>query len=329
MPMAHYRSDRDWSSYNASLVGRGNVSLFLHHDILMRWDRAPVDGPCKRGRRTTYPDGVIEACLMLAQLFRLPLRQCEGFVQSFLDALGCGLRAPDYTTLSRRAARLDVDIGALRPLQKALANTDTPIVLAIDSTGLRLYNGSDWHRHRRKADGPKWQEKWRKLHIGIDTDSGQILVGHLSDAKDNDCKHGPGLIEACSNPIEAVAADRAYDTLKMRRACYERGARQLIPPKNNARRSKDNRNLKDYQHILSQRDEAIDLIDALYQNDMEKSVASSRWKKAVGYHVRSLVETTMSQIKAFSDDRLSARKETTRQTQALIKCKLINTLIAA
>ena len=45
---------------------------------------------------------------MLGVVFRLPLRQTEGFVRSLVDLMGCDLPVPDHTTLSRRRRTVDV-----------------------------------------------------------------------------------------------------------------------------------------------------------------------------------------------------------------------------
>jgi hypothetical protein len=41
-------------------------------------------------------------------VFRLAYRQAEGLIGSIVSLLSLGLRIPDHTTLSRRAATLDV-----------------------------------------------------------------------------------------------------------------------------------------------------------------------------------------------------------------------------
>jgi len=38
----------------------------------------------------------------LRVVFRLPLRQTEGFLDSLLSLMGLDLKGPDHTTLSRR-----------------------------------------------------------------------------------------------------------------------------------------------------------------------------------------------------------------------------------
>jgi Transposase DDE domain len=44
----------------------------------------------------------------LRAVFRLALRQTEGLIGSIIGLLGLALRVPDHSTLSRRAATLEV-----------------------------------------------------------------------------------------------------------------------------------------------------------------------------------------------------------------------------
>jgi hypothetical protein len=80
--------------------------------------------------------------------------------------------------------------------------------------------------------------------------------------------------------------------------------------------------------ILRERDDAINYIQHNTING-NQSLARKSWKEKVGYHARSLVETTMWQIKSHCSDRLRNKREDTRDTEAKIKCKIINLILAA
>ncbi len=60
-----------------------------------------------------------------------------------------------------------------------------------------------------------------------------------------------------------------------------------------------------------------------------KSLARASWKRKVGYHAKSLVESTMLQIKQHCRDNLTNKKEQNRIIQSQIKCKIVNLIIAA
>jgi len=70
----------------------------------------------------------------LRAVFRLAYRQAEGLLGSVIGLLGLSLRVPDHTTLSRRAATLEVP----RPGNADAGSGSEPMHLLVDSTGLRL-----------------------------------------------------------------------------------------------------------------------------------------------------------------------------------------------
>ncbi len=65
--------------------------------------------------------------------------------------------------MSRRAENLDV----ARP-----QSSSGPVHLLVDSTGLKLCGSGEW---LLKKHGMKTRRSWRKLHIAVDADTGQIV----------------------------------------------------------------------------------------------------------------------------------------------------------
>ena len=90
----------NWSEYDRALVQRGDVTLWLSADAIDAWKPAASGRP---GGQRRFSDAAIETALTLRLVFRLPLRQTEGFVRSILILMRADLDAPDHTTLSRRA----------------------------------------------------------------------------------------------------------------------------------------------------------------------------------------------------------------------------------
>ena len=68
-------------------------------------------------------------------MFRLAYRQAEGLIGSIVGLLSLALRVPDHTTLSRRAATLEMP--RPRPHAGGRGNAE-PLHLLVDSTGLKL-----------------------------------------------------------------------------------------------------------------------------------------------------------------------------------------------
>lgn len=92
---------KNWHEYDQSLRDRGNIMLWISQDAIDAWT-PPMTG--KRGAQPVYSDTAIETALSLRLLFRLPLRQTEGFLHSILTLMNVTLPCPDHTTLSRRNA---------------------------------------------------------------------------------------------------------------------------------------------------------------------------------------------------------------------------------
>jgi hypothetical protein len=112
MTEAHKRANRhpkyktayrvkNWREYDKALRDRGDITLWISQDAIDAWT-APQTGT--RGAQPVYANIAIETTLTLRLLFRLPLRQTEGFLSSVLRLMGLILPCPDHTTLSRRNA---------------------------------------------------------------------------------------------------------------------------------------------------------------------------------------------------------------------------------
>ena len=72
-------------------------------DVIQSWYDDSLN---QFGRPKLYWDVAIDAALMIRLLFKLPLRQTEGFFSSILRLMNVGLNVPDHTTLSRRIQSL-------------------------------------------------------------------------------------------------------------------------------------------------------------------------------------------------------------------------------
>src|SRR4051794_21988005 len=89
--------------------------------------------------------------------------------------LGLALPVPDHTTLSRRAAALEV------PWPRSGSNADAgreaaPVHLLVDSTGLKLCGPGEW---RIEKHGTRPRRSWRALPPGGDAAPGEIAAATL------------------------------------------------------------------------------------------------------------------------------------------------------
>jgi hypothetical protein len=116
---------------------------------------------------------------MLGMVFGLRLRQSEGFLSSVLELMELDLPVPDHTTLSRRAQGWK----SLAKSHDRQLLADGPVHVLIDSTGLKVYGAGQWLEEKH---GAKSRRSWRKLHLALDADSGEIIAHSLTDQDTSD-----------------------------------------------------------------------------------------------------------------------------------------------
>src|SRR5215207_3533089 len=162
---ARYRV-RNWRAYEAGLMRRGDLTLWLDEAAIAGWQAPPRTTP---GGQARYSDVAIELVLMLRLVFHLALRQAEGFARSALRLLGQELRVPDHTTLSRRSR----GFAGRQPS----ASPCGPMHLVIDSTGLKLFGRGAWDQEKHG----RARRSWRKLHPASLTDSRPLAGSDRGD----------------------------------------------------------------------------------------------------------------------------------------------------
>ena len=178
----------------------------------------------QRGRPATYGDIAIECMLTLKAVYHLPLRSTQGLVESIIEKLELPIEAPNYTTVCRRQQELKV------VLQKYKGNE--PLHAVFDGTGLKIYGEGEW---KVRQHGYSKRRTWRKLHLGVDEESEEIIAVVLTTNDYSDGEILPMLVEQIDNPIEQGSADGAYDSFKNYEVLEARGAIVTIPPRENAK----------------------------------------------------------------------------------------------
>ena len=126
-----------WPDYEASLRQRGSLTVWFTEEAIAAWAAEPRT---TRGGQPWYSPLAILTALTLRAVFRLAFRQTEGLIGSIISLLGLTLRVPDHTTLSRRAATLEVP----QPQRHSGGSDAEPIHLLVDSTGLKLCGAGEW-----------------------------------------------------------------------------------------------------------------------------------------------------------------------------------------
>ncbi len=293
---------RNWKQYNQALVNRGSITVWFAEEAIENWHSCVKSG--KRGRPQTYSDAAIRAALIIKTVFKVPFRALEGLLTSLMALMELPIQCPDYTVLCRRAQSLGIHIP---PTWK----TGEPLHLVFDSTGLKIFGEGEW---KVRKHGYTKRRTWRKVHIGLCAKTQQVVIAGVTTADVSDGEAMLYLMDALSEEtLEAVYGDGAYDDEYCRGAIYDRGARQVIPPQKNAK-------LQGWDKIpeLNERDEAVKRIRALGAD------GRAAWKREVGYHRRSLVETAMYRSKQIFGERLTSRKFRAQATEVAIRYQALN-----
>jgi IS5 family transposase len=186
-------------------------------------------GPAQQGAQYTYSDLAIESCLRLRLVYSLALRQTQGFLASLFALLKIALPVPDYSTLSRRHASLQVSLCTRK--QK----DEMEVHVVLDSTGLKVYGPGEW---AQRKDGDKRRKTWRKLHLVVDPKTGEITATTLTENKEHDSAQAEPLLEQSAEnrgSVDRVGGDGAYDKWRCYDAVAAHGATLVIPPQKNAR----------------------------------------------------------------------------------------------
>ena len=91
---------RNWREYNAALIQRGSLTVWVSEEALSAWHNDERTG--KPGAPRTYSDTAILCMAWWSAVYRLTLRATQGLTASVLTLLKVTLPVPHPTTLCRR-----------------------------------------------------------------------------------------------------------------------------------------------------------------------------------------------------------------------------------
>ena len=289
---------RNWAKYNEALVNRGDITFWFSDEVLKKWKHENKNQG--QGRPFVYSDLAIETLLTMREMFRLPYRNTEGFGRWVFGMMKLELAIPDYTSLCKRAKNLDVAIS----LRKKQGKID----VIIDSTGLKVFGEGEW---KTRTHGKSKRRTWRKLHLMIDENTQEIVAESLTDNSVHDSEMVGPLLKKTRNPLRRFYGDGAYDKWNVRNELEQRGVEQVIPPRKNAV-------IKRHGNSKLPRLERDDAIRNI------RKYGRRGWKKRIGYHRRSLVETAMFRMKTCFGAHLKNRLLPNQKTEAKLRCKILN-----
>jgi len=147
----------DWREIDERLIRRGELVLDLdflegYREELGALNQGKVGPPYR------LAPSYIQLLAAIRLLFSMPYRQLEGFTRA-LHRLVPQLPAADYSGLRRRILALSPDpYGALK-------ESDEPVAIAVDSTGVKVHRAGGWaerrHGKRKRYVKPRLRRRRR------------------------------------------------------------------------------------------------------------------------------------------------------------------------
>ncbi len=171
----------------------------------------------------------------------------------------------------------------------------------------------------RKPDEREWlarkhgthrRRQYRKVHLAMDTATGDIRAVEFTSSRDGDSPVLPDLLDQIppDEQIGTVIGDGAFDTRRCHTAILDRGGTAVIPIRKNGRLWKE------------------DCPAACARNDILRATrrfGRANWKQWSGYHARSRIEARMRCLKSFGE-RIASRDPDRQTAEVHIRIALMN-----
>jgi transposase len=290
----------NWSEYNESLVRRGE--MLFDDGFLQNW-RAELKkmNKGKEGANYRYPNSLI-LLLTTVHAYLLPYRQLEGFLRMMsVHIKRLQEIVPDFTTIWWRVVKMKINLDPKVNLGR------DGIVIAVDSTGIKVTNRGEWiidkWKNKRKRKG------FIKIHVAVDIKTKKIVSMSVTKEDVHDgkiLKELVGDVISKNNNIQKVLADGAYDSKDNFK--YLDGLK--ITP---AIKVRKNSSIKNNTNCTPRKLSVIQQLDDL-----------KRWKKKHGYGMRWMAESAFSSIKRTFGEHVSSVKWNSIVNELMLKASIYN-----
>lgn len=286
----------NWSEYNNILRNRGRIDFMIAKDLSDGWYE-DKSSSLKPGGQIKYSNKAILMCLQIRYLFRLKLRQTQGFINWIFEISGLRITCPDYTTLSRRGKSVN--------LQSLLCDEDKAFNhVSIDSTGIQTYTGNEWLENKH---GTQYSRRvWKKLHIVVG-ENGKIIANSTTDHKKDDRSQVSILTKDVKT--KELFGDPGYDGENIYQILRTKGIKPTIRPPN---------------HLVAKKAQTERQQSAAYQ----QTKGYHSWRNKNKYGKRELVENTFFRFKNSFGSQFLSRDDNNMKNEMTIKCQLLNKMIA-
>jgi hypothetical protein len=85
---------------------------------------------------------------------------------------------------------------------------DEPLHVVVDAAGVKVYGEGEW---KVRCHGGSKPRTWRKLHVGVDAATGEIVAAAVTTNDFSDGQLLPELLDQIDADIVQVSGDGAYE----------------------------------------------------------------------------------------------------------------------
>jgi len=194
-----------------------------------------------------------------------------------------------------------LDLSPYEPLQRA----NGPLVIAVDSTGVRVHRAGGWveRRHSKK-------KRYIKIHFAVNVETREVVAMEVTTDYVHASKVFSRLLEEAESHGRVVKAygDGAYDTGGVYKLSESRGVEAVVKPRKNSR----------IDAPSEARGEAVRLYRLL---------GHERWVRLKQYGRRWSVETAYSTFKRAFGEFCMAKTLKSVRKEPITKASIYNMLI--
>ena len=183
--------------------------------------------------------------------------------------------------------------------------------LMVDSTGLKLSGAGEWLVEKH---GTSRRRSWRKLHVGVDADTGRIVATALTTNDVDDGSQVGPLLDQIDGSITSFTGDSAYDQdgVYGEVAARHPDAAVVVPPRSSAVPSET------ADTAPTQRDRHLKVI---------AEHGRKGWQKKSGYNWRALVEADIGRWKRVIGHALRSQTDARQATEVAIAANVMNRML--
>lgn len=288
---------RNWKNINKKYINEGY--LYLSFNFLKTWNKEiKCQNKNKLGAPFQYPDSLIRFLIGFKAIYGPGVRQLEGI----LHALKKYVPIPSvisFSQINRRKNQLGLT------LVDSLDQSEEGQIIAIDASGIKLYNSGQWIREKHKKKSP-----FLKIHVAINIKSKQAVAVRITEDSVGDNKEALRLVDEAREiaPVVKGLFDGAYDTYDIWNGLNARAIKPIIRLRKNAivNESKSKK-----------RSKAVKIC-----RDFEM-----KWPKEAGFGQRWQAETWFSSYKRRFGEFCTSVKPENVIREILFKVELCNKLI--